>query len=123
MKNLIFVLAIGFVLPAQAATYKCSVENFDDASVEVNLKSSKAAFFDNNEWSILGLADSPMGAPAALYEFSGQDADGNPLSVAFDSSEIGGAGSKITFVVEGDILETKSLKCSYVAPSELSSGI
>ncbi len=123
MKTLIIALALSFAtLPATASTYRCSVETIQDYAVEVNLLSSKAALFDNNEWSVITLADSAMGTSEALYEFSGRDADGSPLRIVFDSSEFGG-GSSLSFNAGSDLQITTDIVCTYTPASDLASGI
>ncbi|HXH29370.1 MAG TPA: hypothetical protein VNJ01_01035 [Bacteriovoracaceae bacterium] len=103
-----------------ASTYNCGVKGFGDYAVEVNLKSKKAAFFDNDNWSVVKLTNSSVSTPV----FSGKDNYGDALAIMFDlreSSYLAGVFGKVSFVANGRAVARNLINCKY--EQNLNSGI
>lgn len=115
MTKMILTLAVLALSNQAFAGLKCSIEGEEDYSVEVNAKADKAAFFDNNDWSVVP-------ATAALGVFKGRDYTGAPLLIKIDFTEGMVQHHAITFDVNGRA-KTAAMACVYADDADLNSGI
>lgn len=117
-------LSTSFAFAKSTNTYKCAVLNAEDEySVEINLDSEKAAFFDNDNWSIVELQSINFldTEPAQTeYTFSGKDKYNTQLIIIFNLGKP--TLNAISYVVEGGT-QNKDLECKKVKAKVLNSGI
>lgn len=119
MKNIIVGIFALTSLSTFASTYRCQVQGFEDYAVEVNLNSEKAAFFDNNSWSVVMLSKPSISMPV----FSGKDDYGDKLTIKFSLLETAPSFGTISFK-DANRNQKRELKaCAYVRESDLFSGI
>ncbi len=92
-----FFLVVVSVLVGQSAlaangTYRCThVGGVEEYTIEVNLNSHKAAFFDNDSWSVIGLKSTSQLEtlpPQLLYVFQGRDAYDGVIKIEFNASRM-----------------------------------
>lgn len=124
MKNAIMILCLALAsFSTIASTYKCNVPGGDDYKVEINLKSKKAALWDNNEWSVIrqSAQQSPL---SALIVFTGKDSFGDAVAISFDTSEtanLTGKYGEVKFMTGRGHVKKVLRDCSYAR--SLNSGI
>lgn len=108
---------------AFASTYSCEIKGFEDYQVEINLQSNKAAFFDNNDWSVVKFKNMTS---STVMLFSGKDYLGDALKISYDTAEgasLSGKYGRITFLESNKIKNASLANCRYVKAEELNSGI
>lgn len=123
-------LSVFALLATQSAfaandAYKCfNVGGVDEWTLEFNMTSKKAAFFDNDSWSIVPLTRSMVLEsipPQSMYVFSGKDAYGSPVEIWFNVTRL-----KATVVENPNTSNSKRYQsegCQAVPASKLYSKI
>lgn len=119
MKKIILGLVALTSLSTFASSYRCQVQGYEDYAVEINLNSNKAAFFDNNDWSVVKLSKPSVTMPV----FSGVDNYGDKLTITFSLLETAPSFGTVSFK-EANKVQKRDLKaCTYVEESQLFSEI
>lgn len=86
MKKIILALAMCTSISVFATGGKefgCfNVGGTEEWTVDIDLQTGKAAFFDNDSWSYMKLTDRKMDSSTGhyIYFFEGKDASGGPLT-------------------------------------------
>lgn len=109
--------------------YKCTnIGGVQEYTIEVNLNTRKAAFFDNDSWSVLGLdsvqhveADEAL-PPQMVYNFQGPDAYGKRMLIRFKYSHLSGGVLPNALTPTGKWMEAAD-GCKAVKAGALESGI
>lgn len=114
MKRFAMLLAVLMLSNQAFAGLRCDIQEEEDYSVEVNDTATKAAFFDNNSWSVVNAV------PNTLVKFAGRDSEGSPLTIVIDYTEGMVQHHSITFQAGGKNI-TKEMNCTYA--KQLNSGI
>lgn len=120
MKKALLLFTLTSALSAFGSKYySCgNVGGQAENVVEINLETEKAAFFNNDSWSILDL--SAMSAPH-LYIFRGQDFYFWPMKIDFDEKNLEASvietenGHKVRMIAEDG--------CRDICKEDLQSGI
>jgi hypothetical protein len=131
IKGLLFTAAVAAVAfsAAHAASkplyYRCvNVGGVEEYTLEVNLNTGKAAFFDNDSWSVLpqtSVGQLESLPPQTLYRFEGPDAYKKPMRISFNQTRLSGGVTENAGTPKQNRLDVKG--CQAVKAADLYSGI
>ncbi|MNK85001.1 hypothetical protein D3C87_1048690 [compost metagenome] len=119
MKKIFLSLVLLAAPNAFSSTYSCEVAGAADYRVEINTNTKSAAFFDNDDWTILRLTEHQV--LSAKLIFDGKDLDNENVRVVLDLSEFQGASS-VSYKANRRTVNTP-INCHYTPASDLNSGI
>jgi|GEM_PF-6944964 len=102
--------------------YRCTnVGNVTEYTLEVNLNTGKAAFFDNDSWSVLPRKGDAVVPPQYVHLFSGSDAYKSRMTIWFNQATLSGDVYENVGTPEQRRMKAKA--CKAVKAGDLYSGI
>ena len=110
MKALVLVVGFLFSSLLFAQNYQCElVDQFDDWLINVDMKTKKVEFFDNDHWSTLKLVETKLlesHPPQMVHLFKGSDSMSESIKYSLSFNE-----SKLTATLE-DFYPEEEVKIS-----------